>query len=381
MTKPNVTIIGGGIGGLSLAVGLERRGIDFHVYEATDEYKPVGAGIIWQVNTMQALDRLGLAAAVQEHGASMAKYSVRDVADELVMEHDWTDFEDEFGFRMHGIYRSTFQEILVSTVGEENVTMDTECVGVEQDGESVTVQFADGTETDAEFVVGADGINSAVRESIFPDRSLESLDCVTHRGLPDWSPPAELEDVLWNVFADDGHVGFVPLEPDTRKGYWFYTMHSEEIGSEDPVDVKAGLLERAESKPDRVGEMIDATPTDSIKTVGAPYVPPLETWTEGNVTLLGDAAHGMTPHAAQGGGMAIEDALALSTALAEEPSLEDALEWYESVRIERANEFVERSRRNGMGAISEGTDHVEEMRHIPPEALKQQTRQDLTLGF
>ncbi|GAB7020692.1 FAD-dependent monooxygenase [Halostagnicola bangensis] len=375
------TIIGGGIGGLSLAVGLKQRGIDFHVYEATDEYKPAGAGIIWQINTMQALDRLGLAANIQEHGASHTAYSVRDASDELVMEHDWTEFEDEFGFRVHGIYRSKFQEILVSKVGEENITMDKECVGVEQGGNSVTVQFADGTDIDAGFVVGADGINSAVRESLFPDHSLESLDCVTHRGLPEWRPPAEVEDMLWNVFAEDGHVGYVPLEADTRKGYWFYTMHSEEIGSKDPADVKAGLLERAASKPDRVGEMIDATPVGSIKSVDAPYVPPMETWSKGNVTLLGDAAHGMTPHAAQGGGMAIEDALALSIALDEQDSLEDAQEWYESVRIERASEFVERSRRNGLGAISEGANHIEEMRHAPAEAMKQQAREDLTLGF
>ncbi|MDJ1433835.1 FAD-dependent monooxygenase [Halostagnicola sp. A-GB9-2] len=375
------TIIGGGIGGLSLAVGLKQRGIDFHVYEATDEYKPAGAGIIWQINTMQALDRLGLAADVQKHGASHAGYSVRDASDEFVMENDWTEFEDEFGFRVHGIYRSKFQEILVSKIGEENITMGKECIGVEQDGDSVTVQFADGTDVDAAFAVGADGINSAVRESLFPGHSLEYLDCVTHRGLPEWRPPAEVEDKLWNVFAEDGHVGYVPLEADTRKGYWFYTMHSEEIESKDPADVKDGLLERAASKPDRVGEMIDATPVDSIKSVDAPYVPPMETWSKGDVTLLGDASHGMTPHAAQGGGMAIEDALALSIALDEHDSLEDAQEWYESVRIERASEFVERSRRNGLGAISEGADHIEKMRHAPAEAMKQQVREDLTLGF
>lgn len=377
-----VTIVGGGIGGLSLAVGLKQRGIDFEVYEATDEYRSVGAGIIWQVNTMQALDRLGLAEDVQEVGARIEKYVVRDADDELVMEQDWAgDFEEEFGFTMYGVYRSTFQNILIDAVGRENIHMGKECVNVDQGDGDVTVEFKDGTTVDAEFVVGADGITSAVRTSIFPETTVEYLDCVTHRGLPNWSPPEELDHILWNVFGADGHVGFVPLEPDTREGYWFYTTAGTPGETHNPEDVKDDLLHLAADKPDRVEEMIASTPADEIISVDAPYVRPMETWTDGNVTLLGDAAHGMTPHAAQGGGMAIEDALALSICLDEASSVERATTKYEDLRIDRANEFVERSLENGQGAISEGAGHIEELRRVPEHAIKQQTREDLTLSF
>lgn len=376
-----VTIIGGGIGGLSLAVGLKQRGIDFEIYEATDEYRDAGAGIIWQVNTMQALDRLGLADQVMEEGAQLDKYVVRDSDDELVMEQDWAgDFKDEFGFTMYGIHRSTFQDILVDAVGQENITMGKECVSVSQD-DAVTIEFADGTTIDAEAVVGADGITSAVRKSIFPGTTVEQLECVTHRGLPDWTPPEDLDHILWNIFDADGHVGFVPLEPESRKGYWFYTVNADPDATYDPETVKEELLERTENKPDRVQEMLAATSPDDIISVGAPYVPPMETWTDQNVTLLGDAAHGMTPHAAQGGGMAIEDALALSICLDDCSSFEEATAKYEDMRIERANGFVEQSLENGQGAISDGTGHIEEMRHAPEEAINHQTRENITIGF
>jgi len=376
-----ITIIGGGIGGLTLAAGLKQQGIDFEVYEATDQYKDAGAGIIWQINTMQALDRLGLAAPVQEHGAAIGKYSTRDVNDEILMENDWEGtFKDEFGFTTHGIYRSTFQDILVDRVGNEHITMNKECVGVEPDGESVDVRFADGSETDAEFVVGADGMHSAVRESVF-DHSVAYLDCVTHRGLSEWTPPSELEDVAWNVHTTDGNIGFVPLEPDTRKGYWFFTMHDEQISWETDDERKAELLALADSMPDRVRDVIEATPADAILSVDVPYVPPMETWTKENVTLLGDAAHGMTPHAAQGGGMAIEDAVALSEAFGDHDSIDAALEEYESVRVERANEFVERSLEHGRGAISNSPEPIEALRHAPHEAIERQARRDYTLPF
>jgi 2-polyprenyl-6-methoxyphenol hydroxylase-like FAD-dependent oxidoreductase len=376
-----VTIIGGGIGGLSLAVGLKRQGIEFEVYEATDEYKEAGAGIIWQINTMQALDRLGLAEAVQDQGASLSKYSIRDADDEVLIEIDWDgEFKDEFGFTTHGIYRAKHQEILVEAVGHENITMDKECVGVEQDGDAVTVMFADGTQIEREFVVGADGMRSAVRKSIF-DHSLEFLDCVTHRGLPDWTPPEDLKGILWQVTTTDGHIGFVPLESDTHHGYWFFTMHDDQIQWKTPEQTKEALLELAADKPPRIQTMIEATPLDSIISVDAPYVPPMDTWTKGKVTLLGDAAHGMTPHAAQGGGMAIEDAVALSDALGEQDSPDEALEQYESVRIERANELLRRSLDNGRGAISGSREHIEELRHAPPEAISQQARQEYTLNF
>lgn len=376
-----VTIIGGGIGGLSLASGLKAKGIDYEIYEATDEYKEAGVGITFQINAMQAFDRLGLADELVDVAAHHDGVIMYDADGEILVQHDYRqEFKPKFGWVQYGIRRSVLQEILADHAGPEHIHMGKECVGIDQHGDTVSVEFADGYQTTSRCVVGADGVHSAVREGVF-GTTVKYIDCVVHRGLSDWQPPADMQHVLWLLMAPEGHFGFDPLDPDTSKGYWFFTEHGNPGAEYDPETLKSRILEIATGKPPFVSDMIEQTPTDSIVSVDTPYVPPMETWTDGRVTLLGDAAHGMTPHQAQGGCQAVEDALALSICLDEAENLETAFGRYEDLRLERANGFVESSKESGLAASSDTTAHIEGLRNAPDEAIKKESLGTYNLGF
>jgi 2-polyprenyl-6-methoxyphenol hydroxylase-like FAD-dependent oxidoreductase len=132
------------------------------------------------------------------------------------------------------------------------------------------------------------------------------------------------------------------LFEQSHDGYWFYNVNSEPKQNHDPDDVKRSALKHVENVP-FAKEAVEATDPSDVLSHDGCYVPSIDTWSEGRVMILGDAAHGMLPHRAIGGGIAIEDGYVLAECLARESSVETAFEEFESLRIGRANELIQRT--------------------------------------
>lgn len=339
----SVAIVGGGIGGLTLALALRERGIGAEVYERSAELREIGAAVALSANGSRVLARLGLR---DELSACSA------VPTELVYRH-WRggrrvvaypvgdSYEERFAGPYFGVHRADLQRILAGACG--NVHLGRQVTGVVEDGPRYRLEFADGASETADVVVGADGVHSTVREWVDPAPLARYSGSSGFRGLvpveqlpslPDagaiqfWMGPGG--HLLHYPIGDGSVVNFLAVldEPDAWEG----ASWTEDI-SRERIDAAF------EGWHPAVREMVGATTLRQRWGLFGQY--PLNRWHRGGVVLLGDAAHAMLPHHGQGANQTIEDAVTLAECLASD-SREAALARYEKLRRPRTR-AVQRS--------------------------------------
>lgn len=341
-----VLIAGGGIGGLSLAIALHARGIEARVFEQADRLRAAGAGITVQTNAMIVLRQLGLDEALLARGARLREGAVVTRGGKVLSRIDFDALPltaESPGIAIH-------RERLLACLGEANrcpVQLDARIVGFEQDERGVTAHLADGSRAIGSALVGCDGLRSEVRRAMRGDEPLRYAGYTTWRGVAR-SAQANLVGSQ-EIWGEGERFGLVPI--GDGEIYWFGVAEAP-AGGRDGARPIAELLERFAGWPEPVTSVVAATdPADVIRTDVFDR-PPIDRWTEGRVTLLGDAAHPMTPNLGQGAGQAIEDAFALADAVSRRPGdLPAALRAYEDCRRDRANGFVLQSQR--MGAMAQ----------------------------
>ncbi len=360
MASPNmVVIIGGGIGGLTAALALLRRGLDVEVYEQSAELKEVGAGIQISSNGTRVLYVLGLEAGL---GRVQVLPSRREIRHWSTGE-TWNWFElgtataDRYGTPHLMLHRGDLHGLLADAVRRHKpdaIRLGKRCVGVTQSGEQVEVRFDTGEAVRAAFVIGADGIHSRVRECLFgPDRP-EFTGCVAWRGLvPMERLPPHLARMLGtNWLGPSGHVLHYPV----RRGE---LMNFISFVERDDWQVEswtvAGTTE--ELANDYRGWHPDVHAI--IRSIEVPFKwalmvrGPMDGWTKGRISLLGDACHPTLPFLGQGAVMAIEDAYVVAACLKKygsDPAI--AFARYEAIRRDRTAMVVRKSHENRKQAFS-----------------------------
>jgi 2-polyprenyl-6-methoxyphenol hydroxylase-like FAD-dependent oxidoreductase len=255
-----------------------------------------------------------------------------------------------------------------------------ECVGVDPLGPTVT--FADGTTISPTLVVGADGVHSAVRSSLFPDVSVRFAGAVTYRGLVRQSLPAQAYRVGTAIWGDSGRFGYSAVEQDCA--WWFFAIPGTSADDVPQMD-RADLVGRCRSFPEPAAEFVSNTPPEALIRTPLGDLPSLERWRQNRVTLLGDAAHAMTPNLAQGSAQAMEDAVVLAEEVTEHGPTERALVEYESRRKPRADDIREQSRTQGwLGQIDNQALTMLRntlIRCSPDTLFDRQTRRMLAVDF
>ena len=340
-----MVIVGGGIGGLTAAIALRRRGFEPRLYEAAPELREVGAGIGVPPNAVQVLDRLGLAGAVAAGGRPTRVAELRDTRAGLLRRADMSYASDGRIWPTIAIHRGRLQRILAEQLPPASIHTGKQCTGVEQDGDRATVRFADGSSTDADLVVGADGLRSAVRTSIVPDARLRYSGQTSWRGVAKYDLPAEMDGTGWEVWSAGARIGFSPI--GHGEVYWYATMDAPEGGTDAPGSLAAKLAALAEPFPAPIPQIVAATDAARITRTDLTDLAPIASWHRGRVVLLGDAAHATTPNLGQGGAQAIEDAWVLADRLAAHGAVEPALADYERIRMPKARMVVNLSWRFG----------------------------------
>ncbi|WP_232701442.1 FAD-dependent oxidoreductase [Halobacterium wangiae] len=343
-TRVDVAVVGGGICGLTTALALERRGFDPTVYEAATEYRPVGAGILLQTNAMLVLDRLGLADRVREAGVALGRSTVRGPSGRPLAEFDVDRVERaEFGHGFVSVHRANLQRILLDSL-DADVHTAKECVAV-ADATSPTISFADGTRASPDVVVGADGIDSVVREAVAPTTQQRHLPGVVYRAVVDVSLPPEHAHSGVEVWTGGCNTGGAPIEDD--RFYWFCVAPERVAPDGDDRATLQRLGDRFGDAAEPVSSVIAALDPEQVFTTDLRDLPALPRWHRGNVVLAGDAAHAMLPFAGQGTAQAIEDGPVLAHALATHDDPGSAFEEYESARRSRADSIRAESYRLG----------------------------------
>jgi salicylate hydroxylase len=335
-----VAIIGGGIGGLSAALALLKAGCDVHVYEAAPRFGEIGAGIQISPNASRLLHRLGLKDAMDACGVRPAAVHQRRWDDGSTLQRAplGADVEAAFGAPYYHFHRGDLAALLAAALPQERAHARHRLLDIEERGKRVIARFTNGTQAEADLIVGADGIHSRTREVLFGPVQPRFTGCVAWRGLV----PAErishlrieVASHLW--MGPGGHCVHYWVSAGRMMNVVCIVEHGEWTRESwtDRGDV-ARVLARYQGWHPIVRALIAAFPETFIWALHDRE--PLASWTRGRVTLLGDACHPMLPMAAQGAAQAIEDGAALASLLAAMPDdVPAALARYEAVRKPRA---------------------------------------------
>jgi 2-polyprenyl-6-methoxyphenol hydroxylase-like FAD-dependent oxidoreductase len=331
-----VIIVGGGIGGLSAAIALRRKGHEPLVLERAPRLEAAGAGITLFANAMSALTRLGVADVVAAEGSPARRSAI------LAAEgRELTTLPPDLLEGTVAIHRADLQDALLHARGE--IRTGVEVTSVDQSAEGVVVRAADGSEERGDLLVGADGLWSLVRTTVAPATP-------RYAGYRPWrgvSPVSIDQGRLTESWGVGERFGLVDLGSRT---YWFATANIAEGETEDPSGRKAEMLRRFAGWHAPVEAVLEATPDGAILRSDVYFLNPLPRWSRDRLVLLGDAAHATTPGVGQGAAMAIEDAVVMADQLAATDELATALGRYESIRRPRAERVLKLSRRTDSAA-------------------------------
>ncbi|SDY32798.1 FAD-dependent monooxygenase [Hymenobacter psychrophilus] len=313
-------IIGAGIGGLAAAHALLNLGHAVRVYEAAPELRAVGAGVVLGANAMRALHELGLHDAVAAQGAPVRQLRLLDQQGRLLQAADTSGFTQQLGFDNVGVHRADLQRALLADLPPGTVQLGMPFERLHETPAGVTARFADGTEAHADALLGADGLNSRVRQQLWPAAVPRYAGYTCWRGVVDASVLGLAAGESGETWGRAGRrFGYVPV--GGGRVYWFACLNSPE-----PRNPRFRAYQVADLQREFAGfhapvpALLDLTPASQLLWNDILDLPPLPHFARGPVLLLGDAAHATTPNLGQGAGMAIEDAAVLARCLRAAPS-------------------------------------------------------------
>jgi 2-polyprenyl-6-methoxyphenol hydroxylase-like FAD-dependent oxidoreductase len=343
MSGMKVIIAGAGVGGLTTALALRQAGIEAQVYEQTPDLRQVGAGLHLWTNAVRVLQGLGVADTLERHASVMRVAEFRTSSGRLLASWPQAEISRENGAPTLQISREELSKVLSEAVGD--VHLDKRATGFEEHDDHVTVRFADGSSEDADVLVGADGLRSAIRAQILGEEPTREAGYTVWRGVfPEASKYIE-DGRFCSVWGRGQRFVFYGLGFDVL--YWMSVSSNEGADTSRGDAVKQHLLERHRGWMEPIEAMIrDADPGEIHRTVIEDR-PPVDRWSTARATLLGDAAHPMTFNVGQGACQAIEDAVVLARKLKEEADVPSALQAYEAERKPRTAKYQNLAARLG----------------------------------
>lgn len=339
-----IGIIGLGIGGATTAAAMARRGLDVTVFEQASEVREVGAGIATWPNTVRLLKRLGLAKLLHEIGWPVGDNPIRNASGKILhYVPSSTTYDDALGYFVH---RAELLAAIASLIEPSRIRLGSRCVALEQHGEEVSVSLGNGERHMFDVVIGADGIHSVAINAVVAGSQPIYSNLAAYRGVVPNEGAEQLgASTLWTdqkkffvAFPISGgrlvnFVGVVPTDGLPEES-WFMTGSKQALAQEyeawDPV--VRGIIDKV---------------TETFRW-GLYFRDPLPRIVNGRIALMGDAAHPMLIHGGQGAGQALEDAFALAVLLesATRDAVAERLGLYERLRLRRATEVQQLSRRN-----------------------------------
>src|ERR671911_355597 len=334
-------IVGGGIGGLVAALALGRAGLEVVVFERAPQLREVGAGISLWANATRALKGLGVYEEIRASGAAEIGGELRSWRGEMFLRIPAEDLRARFGEANLAVHRADLQGALFSALPPATVRLGAELTGFEQAGEGVLARFADGREERGDLLVGADGIHSSVRAQLFGRRPPRYAGYTAWRGVADAGEGGLPEGVGLNLWGRGSEFGLVGI--GRGRFYWFATKNAREGEAEGAAGRRREVLYLLAGWYQPARAAVEATADSKILRNDIYDREPLRDWGVGRVTLLGDAAHPMTPNLGQGACQAIEDALVLARCFDGGDDVPASLRLYEGRRVRRTAGIVRRS--------------------------------------
>ncbi|KAK3009218.1 hypothetical protein RJ639_013261 [Escallonia herrerae] len=321
-TVEDVVIVGGGIAGLTTALGLHRLGVRSLVLESSDSLRITGFAFMTWTNAWKALDALGICDSLRQQHQQLQGIVATSTLTGSASELSFMPKGKREGHEVRCVKRKVLLEILEKELPSGTIRFSSKVVSIESSGHQKLVHLADETTLRTKVLIGCDGVNSVVakwlgfKKPAFSGRS-------AFRGYADFKGSHGFEPKFLQYFGQGVKYGFLPCDDHTV--YWFFTYTpspQDEEMEEDPVKMKQYVLSKlGEASTDQAKAVIETTELNGIVCSPLRFRHPWElVWgniSKGNVCIAGDALHAMTPDLGQGGCSAIEDGVVLARCLAE----------------------------------------------------------------
>ncbi len=336
-----IAVIGGGLGGAAAALALHRRGYEVALYEKAPELGEIGAGLNLSPNAMKAFRYLGIEDQAVETGYQAREQVIRSFRSGRVIARPRRagDIAEKYGAEFITMHRADRLNLLVSALPDRLFHTDAACTGAETRNGVALARFADGREIEADIVIGADGIHSAVRDSVFGKTEPRFTGCICWRGLVhrDALPDPAFAQQMQAWWGPHGHIVHYPVRRDGELVN-FVAHYDSDGWTGESWTYECDRSELMETYAGWNADLLGLIESSDRYYKWALYDrDPLASWIDGRVALLGDSAHPMLPYLGQGGCMAIEDGCVLAEAISRSPGdLDTALSEYQRVRKPRA---------------------------------------------
>ncbi|CAM0674967.1 FAD-dependent urate hydroxylase HpxO [Acinetobacter baumannii] len=342
----NVVIIGAGMGGLTTGIALKKFGHQVRIFEQTEKILPVGAAISLWSNGVKCLNYLGLTDKIAKLGGQMDDLAYVDgLTGDVMTQFSLLPLIEEVGQRPYPVARADLQNMLMDEFGRDQIYLGKKMVRLEDKADYVEVHFADGSSTQADLLIGADGTHSLTRTYVLGQQVQRR-----YAGYVNWNGLVEISEDLapaqqWTTYVGEGkRASLMPVADG--KFYFFLDVPLPAGLDNNRDDYKKLLKQYFVDWCQPVQQLIERLDPQKTNRVEIHDIEPFTQFYKGRVVILGDAAHSTTPDIGQGGCQAMEDAIYLARSLQINTlGLEDALRRYQNKRNERANELVLRARK------------------------------------
>lgn len=356
-----IAIIGGGIGGLTTAIALQRKGFtDITVYEAAPEIQNIGAGILLASNAMTIFERLNIAEQIKAEGNVLESVCIANHQGEVLSKVDFSKIIKRFGNGTVSIHRGKLQQILLENLNKNTVTVGKrlKSIGNTEGGRNpdsfrkeakTQLFFEDETTAEADIIIGADGIHSPVRKHLFGEIPIRYSGQTCWRGIAKMqldNPKASVE--MW---GKRGGLRACVSQVSETEVYWYITMKHAEGLKLNETETKPYLLNLGSEFNSHIQKAVQLTDNQHVLHNDLSDFKPIKTWYKDNIVLIGDAAHATTPNLGQGACQAIEDAFSLANCLKttfspqnrDASTVKDAFLQFQNARIKKATFVVNTS--------------------------------------
>ena len=356
LSNKHIAIIGAGIGGMTAAVTLAKKGVKVSIFEQAPELSEVGAGLTITPNATKGLMYLGLEKQMKEVGMAHRQQGVRhfETGEMIVPLERGEKMLEKYGAYQFQAHRADVHNVLIDELKLHNsntIYTDHELIDLNEKNNSVELVFSNNETHEVDFVIGADGNRSVVRKIILGDDDPQFAGYVAWRGLV----PVELlgeddfDECGSSAFIAPGRVFARYLVRNAELYNYVAFLATDEWAEEgwaipSKVDI---VMDIFSDYNQQVKNIIAATPAKDLFKWGIFAREPVSKWSTKNITLLGDAAHPLEPFMGQGASLAIEDGVVLGRIIEDSDSSDEIVSRYESARVERAHFVTEHSKRAG----------------------------------
>lgn len=336
-SNQKIGIVGAGIAGLTAGIMLQNLGFQVVIFESAEKVRGIGAGIGLASNAMKSFELLGMEQKVKDISNHLTQFQLVDSQKKIIFKTATDRIKQRYDTDNFVVHRAELHQLLVQELGTDLILTDKKIIQFEQIPEKVRLYFQDGTQSDFDFVIAADGVNSTIRQRLIPNSEPRYAGYWCWRSVVKWDKPQLHEGT--EVWGTNGRFGISPLTEN--RIYWYACINSN-LKDGIPEFSLQQLKNRFESYFPMVRELLDLSREEELISTPIVDIKPISKFHFNQILLLGDAAHATTPNMGQGACMAIEDVAVLQEELRQH-AWQLACSNFEKRRLTRTKYIIEKS--------------------------------------